>query len=175
MGRHDDDPHPAPTITLARRVSGARIPDLRIVQTHYDILGVQPGAGESELESAYHRRAHLLHPDHHTGAPAEVRAEAEKWMRELNASWAVLRSPILRSQYDESLKQTEARTPCPPHTETTRPDRESERQPSTGGPATTAAARPRSRRWAQVATIMMIAATSMTSLLLLLSFALGPG
>lgn len=138
------------------------------MQTHYDILGAGPGASESELEAAYHRRAHLLHPDHHTGAPADVRAEAEKWMRELNASWAVLRSPYLRSQYDALLQRANARIP----------DRASHGPPATPVPAPAPAATAPSRKrqaWGQVAVISLIAATSLTTLVLLLSVALGPG
>jgi hypothetical protein len=73
------------------------------VLTYYDILGLAPSASHEELRLAYHRKAQLLHPDHHTGAPPDVVAEAERSLRDLNEAWAILKDPQQRRAYDERL------------------------------------------------------------------------
>ena len=63
--------------------------------THYDVLGVAPSAGPSEVREAYVRAARRHHPDVAGGDAAR--------MREINAAWATLGDPIRRARYDESL------------------------------------------------------------------------
>lgn len=63
--------------------------------THYDVLGVAPGADPSELREAYVRAARRHHPDVPGGDAAR--------MRDVNAAWATLGDPIRRARYDESL------------------------------------------------------------------------
>ena len=79
--------------------------------TYYDILGIDPSATQEELRLAYHRRAQLLHPDHHAGASPDVIAEAERSLRELNDAWSVLSDPQRRRQYDASLGFTSGGSP----------------------------------------------------------------
>lgn len=69
---------------------------------YYEVLGVDSSATHLELESAYRRRAQLLHPDRHVGVAPDVRAESERSMRDLNEAWEVLGNPISRASYDES-------------------------------------------------------------------------
>ena len=66
----------------------------------YAVLGVTRDATDGEIRATYHRRAALLHPDRHQGAPPEVVAEAERAMRALNDAWAVLGDPDRRRAFD---------------------------------------------------------------------------
>jgi curved DNA-binding protein CbpA len=69
----------------------------------YDVLGVEVDASEVELRHAYHRRARVLHPDRHAGAPEAQRLVTESAMRQLNAAWEVLGDPARRGRYDAAL------------------------------------------------------------------------
>ena len=83
--------------------------------THYDVLGVQPGADASSVRRAYVAKARLYHPDFHADASPEVRAHAEAEMRSVNAAWAVLGSTQHRSKYDRELRNS-GRIPDTPST-----------------------------------------------------------
>lgn len=73
------------------------------MSTHYDTLGVAPGASASELRKAYLRRARALHPDRQQGrSPADAR-RAEEAMRQVNVAWNVLSDKQKRSDYDGQL------------------------------------------------------------------------
>ena len=73
------------------------------MSTHYDTLGVAPGASASELRKAYLRRARALHPDRQQGrSPADAR-RAEEAMRQVNVAWGVLSDKQKRSDYDGQL------------------------------------------------------------------------
>ena len=65
--------------------------------SHYEVLGVDPDAGERELKAAYRRRVKQLHPD---SGGSEHDFEA------LQAAWRVLADPELRSEYDSWLHDT---------------------------------------------------------------------
>lgn len=67
------------------------------------MLGVSSEASYEELKRAYTAKAFKLHPDRHAGASADRRAASEWRMRELNASWAVLRDARRRKAYDDEL------------------------------------------------------------------------
>ena len=73
--------------------------------THYDVLGVRHDAESVEIKRAFYDRARLYHPDAHASSPPGVRAEAERTMQELNASWSVLRDPLRRRRYDRTLSR----------------------------------------------------------------------
>jgi hypothetical protein len=62
----------------------------------YQALGVPPTATKSELTAAYRTMAQLFHPDRYAEAPAHVRKEAERRMKELNDAYAFARnaSPV---------------------------------------------------------------------------------
>jgi hypothetical protein len=68
--------------------------------THYEVLGVPPGASTSEIRRAYVALARRHHPDFHVAAGARVRAEAERRMQHLNEAWLVLGDPVRRARYD---------------------------------------------------------------------------
>lgn len=76
-----------------------------IVQTHYDVLGVEPTANFDVIKHAWHVKALLLHPDRHEGASEEIRAEAAKETLLINGAWDILRDPTRRRSYDQSLEQ----------------------------------------------------------------------
>jgi len=61
----------------------------------YDILGVDRGASDSELKSAYHKLAMKCHPDCNAGD-----ADAEAKFKEINEAYGVLKDPQSRAAYD---------------------------------------------------------------------------
>jgi hypothetical protein len=63
--------------------------------THYDVLGVDPGATAEDLHVAYLALARRHHPDRAGGDASSMQA--------VNAAWATLRDPRRRARYDESL------------------------------------------------------------------------
>ncbi len=76
--------------------------------THYDLLGVQPGASLEEIQRAYRLLALRHHPDVAPDAdPARMAA--------INGAWSVLSDPGRRRSYDEALGRPEAPArPAPP-------------------------------------------------------------
>ena len=57
----------------------------------YQVLGLRPGASRKEITTAYRALAKLYHPDHTLTLGPEVRAAAERKMKEINAAYAVLK------------------------------------------------------------------------------------
>ena len=72
--------------------------------THYEVLGVTPGASHDEIKRAYLDRALRFHPDRQADQTSASREQAEFRMRELNGAWEVLRSPARRADYDARLR-----------------------------------------------------------------------
>ena len=62
---------------------------------YYDILGVEPTAGEAELKTAYRRLARKYHPDVSKEPGAEERFKA------VNEAYEALRDPEKRAAYDQ--------------------------------------------------------------------------
>lgn len=67
-------------------------------QTHYDILGVEPGTDEVEIKAAFRRLARRYHPD------VSVEAGAEDKFKSISAAYDVLRDADKRGAYDRSLR-----------------------------------------------------------------------
>ena len=62
---------------------------------YYEILGVESGAGEAEIKTAYRRLARRYHPDVSKEAGAEDRFKA------INEAYEVLRDKEKRAAYDQ--------------------------------------------------------------------------
>jgi hypothetical protein len=71
-----------------------------VARSHYDVLGVVPSADAEEIRRAYVLLARDAHPDRYIDASGEVRADAERRMREINAAWHVLGDARRRRRYD---------------------------------------------------------------------------
>lgn len=65
------------------------------MRSPYDILGVKPGASESEIRKAYHKLAKKLHPDVN---PGDARAESR--FKDVNAAYDLLSDPAKRARFD---------------------------------------------------------------------------
>lgn len=63
--------------------------------THYETLGVAPGADAAEIREAYRRLAREHHPDHRSNATGSVSS-----MAAINEAYRVLRDPGRRAVYD---------------------------------------------------------------------------
>ncbi|MFZ5637201.1 MAG: DnaJ C-terminal domain-containing protein [Pseudomonadota bacterium] len=62
---------------------------------YYDILGVEPGAGEAEIKTAYRRLARKYHPD------VSKEPGAEEKFKAVNEAYEALRDPEKRKAYDQ--------------------------------------------------------------------------
>jgi len=69
------------------------------MQTHYDVLGVSWKANDDQIRAAFRRTVKTCHPDLHAGDRA-----AERRLRQVLASYEVLRKPQKRQVYDRHLK-----------------------------------------------------------------------
>ena len=69
---------------------------------YYKILGVEKGAPEKEIKTAYRKLALKWHPDKNSQTE-EKKARAEKMFKEINEAWAVLSDPQKRKQHDMGM------------------------------------------------------------------------
>ena len=63
---------------------------------YYEVLGVDRGADEATIKSAYRKFAKKNHPDVNPGDK-----EAEERFKEINEAYQVLSNPQKRAQYDQ--------------------------------------------------------------------------
>ncbi len=66
---------------------------------YYDVLGVEPSAGEAELKTAYRRMARKYHPD------VSKEPGAEDKFKSVNEAYEALRDPQKRAAYDRLRAQ----------------------------------------------------------------------
>ena len=62
---------------------------------YYETLGVEPGAGEAEIKTAYRRMARKFHPD------VSKETGAEEKFKAVNEAYEALRDPQKRAAYDQ--------------------------------------------------------------------------
>ena len=70
--------------------------------SYYETLGVEQGANESEIRSAFRRLAKESHPDRLEG---EARQRAEKDFQAITEAFNVLTRPDQREKYDKEIAQ----------------------------------------------------------------------
>ena len=74
------------------------------IRTHYDNLRVARNAPDSVIKAAYKALCQTYHPDKFQGN----KAEAERIMKLINTSYAVLIDPVKRAEHDAWIKEKEA-------------------------------------------------------------------
>ena len=57
----------------------------------FKVLGVEPGASQAEIHSAYKKKARVYHPDRVASMAPEVREMAELRMKEINAAYGEIK------------------------------------------------------------------------------------
>src|SRR5512145_91516 len=62
---------------------------------YYEILGIQRGAGQDEVQRAYRKLARKFHPD------VNKAKDAEEKFKELSEAYEVLKDPEKRKMYDQ--------------------------------------------------------------------------
>ncbi len=72
----------------------------RVPSTHYEVLGIGPGASADEVRRAFHRFAARYHPDRYPDLSAEERERLEAWYRRGTEAYRVLLDPAARRAYD---------------------------------------------------------------------------
>ncbi len=60
---------------------------------HYQTLGLRPGASTAQVVAAYRELAKVWHPDQFAAAP-ELRGQAERRMKALNAAYRHIRAQL---------------------------------------------------------------------------------
>ena len=64
---------------------------MRTPRDPYSVLGIEVDATYEDAKGAYRRLAEIFHPDRFLDARDDVRDEAERQMKDLNAAWRTLR------------------------------------------------------------------------------------
>ncbi len=75
------------------------------IRNAYDVLGVLPTAGQTEIKKAYRAKARTTHPDRNPPNEKEV---WEKRFQEIQEAYEILSNPQIRKEYDEYLDSRKA-------------------------------------------------------------------
>lgn len=73
-------------------------------ESHYELLGVEPGASKDEIRAAYRERLEDVRGKVEKGRSDQVRDGARAETARLNAAWQVLSDPFQRQRYDAELE-----------------------------------------------------------------------
>jgi uncharacterized RDD family membrane protein YckC len=73
-------------------------------ETHYELLGVEPGASKDDIRAAYRERLEELRGKAEKGRSEQARDGARAETARLNAAWQVLSDPFQRQRYDAALE-----------------------------------------------------------------------
>jgi len=68
-------------------------------RTHYQVLGIEKNAAETEIKKAYHKAAMKWHPDRNLGNEEEANVK----MKEIGEAYEVLSDPSKRRAYDTTI------------------------------------------------------------------------
>jgi tetratricopeptide (TPR) repeat protein len=80
-------------------------------RTHFEVLGLERSARETDVKEAYFRLAKRFHPDvHHDASLADLRDKLEAVFIRLGEAYEVLRDPRKRGSYEERLGRPKPRT-----------------------------------------------------------------
>ena len=71
------------------------------MKNHYQVLGIDKGAGQEEIKRAFRKMPSLYHPDHNPQNPKE----AEEKFKEINQAYEVLSDEAKRRQHDRLIYQ----------------------------------------------------------------------
>jgi tetratricopeptide (TPR) repeat protein len=79
-------------------------------RNHFEVLGLERSAGETEVKEAYFRLAKRFHPDvHHGDSLRDLREELEAVFIKLGEAYDTLRDQEKRRQYEERLGRPKPR------------------------------------------------------------------
>lgn len=96
------------------------------MKTHYELLGLDPGADADAIKKAFRREIARYHPDKVIHLGAEFQEMAATRAAELTVAYKTLSDPALRGEYDQSIAAGEP----PPHApQTPRPAPREEEAP----------------------------------------------
>ncbi|KAJ3191666.1 hypothetical protein HK101_007513 [Irineochytrium annulatum] len=70
---------------------------------YYKILGVDRGAGESEIKKAYRKLALQYHPDKQAGLADDEKAAADAKFKEIGEAYSVLSDPQKKNMFDSGM------------------------------------------------------------------------
>jgi DnaJ-domain-containing protein 1 len=99
LGPKYDPFHADNTFASRMRTIRQQAQESRQRNDYYSLLGVDPGASDTEIERAFRSRVITIHPDRFVGDP-EAQERAAASLRQLNQAVAVLRDPLARARYD---------------------------------------------------------------------------
>ena len=71
------------------------------MKDYYEILGVQKGASEDEIKTAYRNLAKKYHPDRYASKSDAEKKDAEAHFKEINNAYSVLSDPQKKANYDQ--------------------------------------------------------------------------